>query len=176
MVKIEERDKLMGILVKTGIGLREVEEFVMSEEGKLRNNKSNFKKKREIVATMMEMKLRDNRREGTKIRKTRNRLRHKIEETLGPNSRKYRAVMRSVRDNCVKLRLRLRKKNTKKAEFLKGKYIKKENPIEDLSKEDRIRYGQAEIFQEDCKMRPEEEQKPGWDFIWQRGSTADRNF
>ena len=70
-----------------------------------------------------EIKKRDNLREGNKIRKTKNRLRQTIEEILGPNSRKCRWVMRSIKNNGVKLRTRLRKKNNKKIQFLKGKYI-----------------------------------------------------
>ena len=124
LVKIEERDKLLGNLVKSGIGVREVEEFVRHEEDKLRNfQKSSYKKKRKIVCMMMEIKIRDNLREGNKIRKTRKRLRQTIEETIGSNSRKCRWVMRSIRDNGVNLRTRLRKKNNKKIQFLKGKYI-----------------------------------------------------
>ena len=121
LVKIEERDKLMGILEKSGVGLRDVEEFVMSEENKLKNkmNKSNSmrannKKKRDIVTKIMNSKMRDNRREGVKIRKARNHMRRKIEETLGQNSRQCRGIMRSIKDNCMRLRTILRKKNLKK--------------------------------------------------------------
>ena len=54
LIKIEERDKLLGNLVKSGIGVREVEEFVRHDEDKLRNfQKSNYKKRREIVCMMM---------------------------------------------------------------------------------------------------------------------------
>ena len=38
LVKIEERDKLLGILIKHGIGVREVEEFVKYERNKMRGD------------------------------------------------------------------------------------------------------------------------------------------
>ena len=165
LVKIEERDKLLGILIKHGIGVREVEEFVKHERGKMRgdvqkSSKSDFKKRREIVVKLMEIKLRDNRREGMKVRKVRNRLRQSIERTLGSNSRQCRWVMRSIRDNGMKMRTKLRKKNTKKIEFLKGKYAQKQDPLEDLKPRDRDKYGGAEIFSETCDMRSEPDQKP----------------
>ena len=48
LVRIEERDKLIGNLMRIGIGMREVEEYVRHKESKLRNfQKSNYKKSRE---------------------------------------------------------------------------------------------------------------------------------
>ena len=155
---------MLGILIKNGIGVREVEEFVRHEKGKMRDvkksTKSDSKRRREIVTMLMEIKLRDNRREGVKIRKVRNRLRQTIEKTLGSNSRKCRWVMRSIRDNGVALRTKLRKKNNKKIEFLKGKYAQNQDPLEDLKPEDKNKYGGARIFSETCDMRSEPDLKP----------------
>ena len=50
LVRLEERNKLLGNLVEAGIGVKEVEEFVTNEENKLRGTKMNYKLKSEIVA------------------------------------------------------------------------------------------------------------------------------
>ena len=100
----------------------------------------------------MKLKLRDNRILGDKIRSQRNRLRGKIEDILGPRSRKYRWVMRSIRENNGKLRQRMRKKNEKKFSFLVRKYEVRTNVLTELSNEDRQKYGKARIFEEDADM------------------------
>ena len=44
LIKIEERGRLLGILIARGVGLKEEEEFVRHEEGKLKCQKTNLKK------------------------------------------------------------------------------------------------------------------------------------
>ena len=90
LVRLEERDKLLGNLVLAGIGVKEVDEFVTHGENKLRGTKMNFKLKREIEAKTMKLKMRDNRVLGDRVRTTRNHLRRKIEDTLGPRTRHCR--------------------------------------------------------------------------------------
>ena len=158
LVRIEERDKLLGNLVQAGIGLKEVEEFV--EETKLRGTRMNYKLKREIVAKTMKVKIRDNRALGDRVRSTRNHLRQKIEGVLGPRSRQCRWVMKSVKENGIKLRNNIRKKNMKKLNFLKGKYEWKSNVLDELKKIDKMRYGEAKLFNEDCDMKKGERNKP----------------
>ena len=154
MIKSEERGKLLRELIKSGIGVREIEEFVMNEESKLRTkSKSNIKKGRDIVVELMKIKMRDNVREGNKLRKAKNKLRKKVEDRLGKNSRRCRWVMRSVRTNGEILREKLMKKNVKKFEFLKGKYVKKNNPIDELMSKDKKLYGNARIFKDSFEDR-----------------------
>ena len=40
LVKTEELDKLLGNLIERGVGLREEEDFMRKEEGKLKGNKT----------------------------------------------------------------------------------------------------------------------------------------
>ena len=153
LVKVEERSNLLGTLISSNIGVREVEEFVRNEENKLKGSKINFLKKRELVKSAMKIKARDNLRVGDKIRKSRNHLRRTIEDTLGPRSRTCRGIMKSVKVNTAKLRERLKRKNMKKIAFLKGKYGTKQNILEELTRGDMKKYGGAEIFKDECVMR-----------------------
>ena len=163
LVKTEETGKLLGNLISANIGVREIEEFVIHEDKKLKGNNvsnSNARYRREMVSNCMKIKFRDNWKTGVGIRKARNKLKGNIEEKLGPNSREFRGIMKSVNNNCMTLRMRLKHKNMKKLEFLKGKYGKIENPIDELKNEDRKKYGGARIFQEDNGMKAEEDHEP----------------
>ena len=53
LIKIEERGRLLGILIARGVGLKEEEEFVRHEEGKLKCQKTNLKKRKEIIKLLM---------------------------------------------------------------------------------------------------------------------------
>ena len=144
--------------------MREIEEFVGHEMGKMRGsykeNSEENKMRNEIITSMMELKMRDNRKEGVKLRMRRNKLRRTIEDELGQNSRLYRWVVRTIKTNGMSLREKLKKKNNKKIEFLKGKYIKKQDPFEELTREDKLKYGDAQIFSEECSMRSVVSEKP----------------
>ena len=172
LVKIQERGKLMGNLISAGIGLREVEEFVRHEVNKLKGsyhkegnqqmNRNNyiFKNTREIVAKTMAMKQKDNIKMGRGTTRARNKLKGKIEEKLGPRSRQCRSIMKSVNENCKKLRDKLKTKNTKKCEFLKGKYGMKENCLDELNTVDAKKYGMARIFKDGNGMKGVNDMEP----------------
>ena len=165
LVKCEERGKLLGNLMSAGIGLRDVEEFVNLEETKTREtnnskNSKNYKQRREIVSKAMEIKLRDNQKLGVGLRKAKHKLKGKIEEKLKPRSRKCRWIMKTVKEYGTTLREKLKKKNMKKYTFLKGKYSRIENPLDELSNKDVKKYGVARIFSEDNGMKSEETQEP----------------
>ena len=146
LVKTEERGKLMGNLKNARVGLREIEEFVLKEENKLRGTEGkNYKLRRELVAKAMDLKIKDNWKTGVGLRKARNRLKGKIEEILGPGSRKYRWLLKSVGENCAKTREKLKKKYMKKLEFLKGKYGRNDDPLNELNRMDRKKYGSTSI-------------------------------
>ena len=167
IVKCEERDRLLWELTKAGVGLREIEEFVGREHRKLRDSNRNCsrgskdaKMRSEIVTSLMEMKRRDNKKEGDNLRKKRNKMRRTIEDKLGQNSRCYRWVIRTIKINGKVLRDKLRKKNLKKVEFLMKKYKKSEDPLDELTSDDRTKYGGARIFNDDSMMRRMDDDKP----------------
>ena len=74
LVCIEERSRLLKNLSKHGIGLREEEEFLRKESLKCKGEKK-FDKKNEILKLLMNNKIKDNTRWGTKVRRLRNRTR-----------------------------------------------------------------------------------------------------
>ena len=108
LVRNEERSRMFGNLLSIGIGTKEIEDFAKHEEDKMRTNATIHKKNRAIVRQLLDTKLKDNLREGQKLRKSRNRLRNRIEEGLGRNSRKCRAIIKDIKLNGNKLREKLR--------------------------------------------------------------------
>ena len=113
-----------------------------------------------MVTNIMKTKIRDNRVRGDNLRTMRNKVRRKIEDKLGPRTRKCRWIMKSVKENNLRLRTKLRKKNGKKFEFLVKKYGVKTSMLDELNEEDRSKYGEAEIFCEDYKVGNEEKYEP----------------
>ena len=72
LVMIEERSKLLGMLIARGIGLREEEEFMIHEKEKFRGEKVGKlfeKKSKEMVAQTMKLKIKDNNIIGERVRK-----------------------------------------------------------------------------------------------------------
>ena len=108
----------------------------------------------------MELKLKDKLRHGKSVRRSRNQLSGKIEATLGSRSRKWRWLKKSLSENGAKMRIKVRKKFAKKAEFLKGKYDRKPRPVDDLNEADKYKYGEANVFKNEYEMKPEEEKDP----------------
>ena len=160
LIRIEERGRLLGILIARGVGLKEEEEFVRHEEGKLKCQKTNLKKRKEIVKLLMIEKIRDNKKLEKKTRKLRNRSLGVIEGSMGRNSRKCRDLRSQVRVNCQALRSKVRQKNNKKLMFLIKKYGVKNETIEELAKVDRLKYGGAKIFAEEYEHEKNEEYVP----------------
>ena len=60
----------------------------------------------------------------------------------------------------MRLRSKMRKKNVKKFEFLIEKYGVKTKLLDELSEEDRSKYGEARIFREDYKLGNKEKYEP----------------
>ena len=107
LVRIEELDRFFGILIRYGIGVKEVEDAMRKSTGKLRdqNSATIIKKRREMVTQAMIMKRMDNRGLEDKVRRKRNHFRKRIEDTLGRRSRKCRWLVKSIKEDGVKLRM-----------------------------------------------------------------------
>ena len=157
---VEERSKLLGMLIAKGIGLREEEEFMIHEKEKFRGEKVGKlfeKKSKEMVAQTMKLKIKDNNIIGERVRRARNHKKGVVELRLGSNSRKFRWIIKDIKENCDKLRNELKVKYRDKVEFLTKKYDKLRG-IEGLNKEDKDVYGSAKVFTEAPK--PEESKDP----------------
>ena len=155
LVENEERSQFFRRMIARKIGCKEEEDFMNREEVKLKGG-GNFKKNRKVVDLIMREKLRDNLKLGEKIRKQRSRLITSIKNTLGPNSRPSRGIMRSMNDTASTTRQKSRIKFRKKEKFLATKYGNQEefDTMAGLSEVDRKKYGKARIFQEPCNITP----------------------
>ena len=76
----------------------------------------------EIVSTTLKFKLRDNNLLVTKMRKKRNYLRRRMEDSLGSRSCKCRAIVEEVKKSNNWQRDQIKKKNRKKVDNLVRKY------------------------------------------------------
>ena len=94
----EMRVKLLKELLKRGIGLKEVEDFVRRERNKFRGGgirkKLSIKKHREIVKKFMSEKLRDAKGEGIKLRKNKKICLESLEKRLEFDKREFEKVIK----------------------------------------------------------------------------------
>ena len=159
---VEERSKLLDELKKRKICLAEEEEFVLKETKKLKtlgNSKGLVKKQHEeIVSVSLKYKIKDNNHLGVKLRRRKNWLRGRLEQTLGIKSIEYRDIMMSVREYIVGYKKRLRDKNRRKVEHLTKKYgMKRSNQLRwgDVNDEMKRMMGTPRMFMDDCVMKGE---------------------
>ena len=158
----EERNTMLAELVKSEVGLAEVENFVRSEESKLRGGgKKNKLKLRRMVVSMMKDKLRDNINFALKARKMRDKKRWILESTLGKNSKQYREMVKNVKKHGDRLRRKTKKRYKKKVKFLVGKYGMKTSMRDaGMTGEEYQKYGGAKIFSEKCELVAEDVKGP----------------
>ena len=84
-----------------------------------------------------------------------------LEKLLGKNSKVYREIVKNVKMNCDRVRRIVKKKYVKKAKFLAAKYGKKVmSGMEDMTSQERMKYGNARIFLKECDLKPEEMKGP----------------
>ena len=82
--------------------------------------------------------------------------RRALERLLGKNSKKYREIVKNVKENNDRLRKKTKMKFVKKAMFLTAKYGDKNLECrEDLTRQEKTKYGRAKIFSEDWDPKPE---------------------
>ena len=106
---------------------------------------------------MMKEKVRDNNNWEGRTRKLRDHFQHRIEETLGRNSRPCRGLRKDVKNNCKILRKRLKEKYVNKVNFLSKKYGIDRPSIEELRQADQARYSKAKIFSDEDNFEVYEE-------------------
>ena len=117
-------------------------------------------KKREMIKVLMMEKRKDNTKYEKKIRKLRNQKLGEIEGILGRNSKPCRELRKQVKTTCNKLRMRLKSKNVKKASFLYEKYGMKDDILDELEHEDRMKYRGANIFDREYEFEDDEKHEP----------------
>ena len=167
LMECESRTKLIKELIRKGLGLREVEEFVSKEAARLRkggkgkgNNeylRKGNNKHRGIVTKLMKEKLRDSQIDGVDLRRTKASWLSKLQTRLN-NRREFDKVKGDVKVQCEKVKAKLEKKNAKKVKWLNDMYGKEEFKYEGLLKSCEIeKYGNCRIFKKGelkCEVAP----------------------
>ena len=152
-IEEEMRVKLLSELVRRDVGLKEVEEFVKKERGKLRVGGkigASLRKHREIVRKIMKEKLRDSKGTSVKLRRDKKVCMRNLELRLGKGSREFERLKREVKDQVNKIKLKLKERNEKKVKFLEDKYRGVRNEaLFGLRDDEAIKYGQCKIFNDE---------------------------
>ena len=85
---------------------------------------------------MMKEKVRDNSNWEGRTRKLQDHFLHRIEETLVRNTKPCRGLRKDVKNNCKRLRKKLKEKYVNKVNFLSKKYGIDRPSIEELRQAD----------------------------------------
>ena len=99
--------QLMSELVKLSVGLADVEEVNLDLKGNLTNlpsDKVSEVQNLKLVKATMEIKMHDENVTRTKLVRTRNISRTKLMRELGRNTKKYRTVIRGLRQAALEPR------------------------------------------------------------------------
>ena len=167
LVEAEERSKLLKELVKYNVSFGEEENFLRNSQSKFRvlGNKGEGdlrKNHDEIVKASLKIKIKDNKLYGVKMRKRRDWLRRKLEETWGTKSQEYRDLMDQIKKTGRDYRKKLKHKNSSKVKHLVRKFGKKrhEEVLESMTDEMREMMGDPDIFDDEKDVRGEEMKNP----------------
>ena len=130
----EMRLQLMSELVKLNVGLADVEEFNLNLKGNLKNlpsDKVSEMQNTKLVKATMDIKIQDENVTRTKLVRTRNISRTKLMRELGRNSKKYRTVIRGLRQAAWDKKASYKTIYEEKLIHLRGKYRETEQEIMD---------------------------------------------
>ena len=90
---------------------RDVRSIIMKQKNSMKSGKGGRYKK--ASDPLMGNKLRDNRRDGDKLRKERRALRTELETLLTGNINKYRRIMKKLNTKVERIKLQVKKKKDK---------------------------------------------------------------
>ena len=151
----EERIKLLKKLIKIEVGVSEVEELGINIHSKFKSNqlisrvKSGENVSKEVIKSIMVIKLRDERKYLSELMKKRKRLREKLETELKKNSRPARRIFSELREKSATIKIEHRNKYKKKVDHLIQKYRDSEDEIARSIPDDMIDLGGLRIFDPD---------------------------
>ena len=133
------RLQLMSELVKVNVGLADVEEFNIDIKGNLKNlpsEKASEMQNMRLVKAAMSIKIYDEQRTRTKLIKTRNITRTKLMRLLGRNTRKYKTVIKDLRQAAKNIKTEYKITYDAKMEHLRLKYREtEEEKLDKIPKE-----------------------------------------
>ena len=159
-VQSEERSSHIRNLLAKGVGFREEEEFHRKEGEKLKGGRE-FDQRKKIVKLAMQEKLRDNYKFLGRLLRQKAKVTSKIGRAWGNNSNAFRTLKRNIGNGARVVRKKAREKFKKKEKFLVNKYGGNNGvKTADLSDEDKLKFGEAKIFQRDQVWAREEAVEP----------------
>ena len=127
LIEVEEKTKLFQVLRKQGVNIPEEEYQVQKVFSKFKvlGEKRGVltKKHEEMMSLSLNLKIKDNNLYGGKLRRKKNWLRGKLEESLG--KKEYRKLEDDVRQYGSRHRKHLKEKHKRKAEHLVKKFGEK---------------------------------------------------
>jgi hypothetical protein len=109
-MKTEERTKLLRILVKEGLSLNSVEDF-MDNQASQKFGKGKFKRDIENINNIMESKLRDCVEFEREAQRDRGRLRSKLGNMIGERSTKYKKFSNKIKEKEKRSGRKMRKRS-----------------------------------------------------------------
>ena len=126
LIEVEEKAKLFQVLRKKGVNLPEEEYQVQKNFSKFKvlGNKKGIlaQKHEEIMSLSLNLKIKDNNLYGRKLRRKKNWLKGKLEDSMGKKSAEWRSLEEDVRSFGSKHRRNLKEKYRKKTEHLVKKF------------------------------------------------------
>ena len=165
LIEADERGKLLKELLRNNVCFNEEEFLIQKPDKKFRvlGEKENVldKKHEEIVKVTLKYKIKDNDLDGVKLRKKRDKLKWKLEMSLGMRSQEWRRIFEDIRALGVKHRDKIRKKNRKKVKHLVRKHGRRpKSGWEDLPKPWRTTMGNPRIFNDKEDLLKEDVKEP----------------
>ena len=162
LVEAEERSKLLKELFKYNVSFGEEKIFLSKSQSKFRvlgeKGEGDLRKNHdEIVKISLKIKIKDNKLHCIKMRKRRDWLRRRLEETWGKKSQEYRELMDQVRKTGRGYRKKLSMKNGQKVKHLVKKFGKKrhEESLESMTDEMKNMMGEPDIFNDSVDVKGE---------------------
>ena len=153
LTEVEQRTKLLEELRRKNVCLSEEEWFVQKTFNKCKTlgNKKGFVKKHreEMVNMSLKVKIKDNNLYGVKLRKKRNWLRSRLENTMGSKSPELKKILSEIKELSAKQRDRLKKKHKNKVIHLVKKFGQNSKDLvnwNEVDKEIRDLVGNPKIF------------------------------
>ena len=132
VTEVEENEKFFMNLLKEGVAVAADEELIKSENQRRRAGNISENRVKEMRKVLTINKLEDCRKGGTNLRKKRAKLRGDLSKLI--SERMMKTWISKVKKHCGQVREQLRKRKSKKVEWLKKKYAneKEHTPTEEL--------------------------------------------
>ena len=155
----EMRLQLMSELLKYNVGLSDIEEFNFNLKGNLKNvlsEKVNEAHNQKFVKVAMDIKIKDEQSTRNKLVRSRNISRTKMMKEFGRNTKRYRTIVRELRQAAWDKKAEYKLLYDEKLEHLRCKYRETEQEKMDRIPAEMQEYITLSIFDREKYERVEE--------------------